>query len=53
MSFWDTDHGLLPGSQATVALEANDVSTIAQNFEGIVTKNEGQKVWIEGHHWFG
>ena len=53
LSFWDTDHELLPGQQVTITLAFGDESKAGENLEGVVTKVEQQKVWIMGHKWFG
>ena len=51
LSFWDTDHELLPGRQVTITLAFGDESKAGENLEGVVTKVEQQKVWIMGHKW--
>ena len=53
LSFWDTDHELLPGQQVTITLASGDESKAGETLEGVVTKVEQQKVWIMGHTWFG
>ena len=49
LSFWDTDHELLPGQQVTITLAFGDESKAGDNLGGVVAKVEQQKVWIMGH----
>ena len=53
LSFWDSDHELLPGRQVTITLAFGDGSKAGDNLGGVVTKVEQQRVWIMGHKWFG
>ena len=53
LSFWDTDHELLPGQQVTITLAFGGESKTGDNLKGVVTKVERQKVWITGHKWIG
>lgn len=51
LTFWGTDHELLPGQQVTITLAFGDESKAGDKLGGIVTKVEQQKVWIMGHTW--
>ena len=51
MSFWNTDHDLLPGQEVTIALAFGDEPKASGSLEGIVSKVERQKVWITDQKW--
>ncbi len=53
LSFWDTDHELLPKQQVTITLAFSEEPQLGDSFGGAVTKVEQQKVWIAGDRWFG
>ena len=50
LHFWDWTHNLEPEQLVTITQRFNEESRVGDRFNGVVTKVEGHRVWLAGHH---